>query len=455
MLEKTSIHDRHFALLLFGRGILSPPYRKRGVDNSNNLYNDIESIGDLNTVIRHPMPSLTQSFKKSMAELGVSQPSSSARILYPFAVAAVRVHNTVNTVQKKKSDDWFSNESNAVGNKYGNDDFTAADFRLSRLLNACMREDINAEQRREMIGSGDEVLSTLQRWICDLAATYFMNDEEGLFSTRDGLPEVVKRNTIAMELICTERTFCDGKKRDRIRFISLFQEIGNYLEIMTSLVEESQKEAIGISSPPLKVITMMKKTIAAISAIKFLPRTHPLRVGMENGGPNSFVGAFNANKKHLEAQSRIEGMGDGDVMKYNDRSNVDNKATKTEVDDDDDMWGAARPKVSISGRLMSEKNSKKRDLVVAKNDGDDDDIWAKSTLKKRNQPKSKTDKQSNIQEKLMNDNFSLVSQVDGCLLQILAEILKVDEAVIMQKRVKEEVLFYVIYACILMYIFTY
>jgi hypothetical protein len=82
-----------------------------------------------------------------------------------------------------------------------------------------------------------------------------MNDEEGLFSTRDGLPEVVKRNTIAMELICTERTFCDGKKRDRLRFISLFQEIGNYLEIMTSLVEESlsYKEAIGISSPPLKV----------------------------------------------------------------------------------------------------------------------------------------------------------------------------------------------------------
>jgi hypothetical protein len=252
MLEKTSIHDRHFALLLFGRGILSPPYKKKTVDN---IYNDKEPIGDLNTVVRHPMPSLTQSFKKSMAELGITQPSSSARILYPFAVAAMRVHNTANTVQRKKSDDWFSNENNAVGNKNGNDNFTAADLRLSRLLNACMREDINAEQRREMIGSGDEVLTTLQRWICDLAATYFMNDEEGLFSTRDGLPEVVKRNTIAMELICTERTFCDGKKRDRLRFISLFQEIGNYLEIMTSLVEESlpQKEDIGIFSPPLKV----------------------------------------------------------------------------------------------------------------------------------------------------------------------------------------------------------
>ena len=38
-------------------------------------------------------------------------------------------------------------------------------------------------------------------------------------------------------MICTEKAFCDGRKRDRARFLSLFVEIGNYLEVMVSLLD--------------------------------------------------------------------------------------------------------------------------------------------------------------------------------------------------------------------------
>jgi hypothetical protein len=42
LLEKTPIHDRHFALLLLSRGILAPPYSKGGKSGSG----DISKLGE-------------------------------------------------------------------------------------------------------------------------------------------------------------------------------------------------------------------------------------------------------------------------------------------------------------------------------------------------------------------------------------------------------------------------
>jgi len=35
---------------------------------------------------------------------------------------------------------------------------------------------------------------------------------------RDALPLEVQRNTVAMELLCTDKAFCQGRKQDRTRF---------------------------------------------------------------------------------------------------------------------------------------------------------------------------------------------------------------------------------------------
>ena len=171
LLEKTPIHDRHFALLLFGRGLLAPPYSKPNNYGRNGAMR--ESLVDVNSVIRQPVLGLSQSFKKAMSLLGVSQPSVSARILYPFAAAAMRAYNSdllLISYEKKKNNDWFSNDSNydsATDSKLINkssEDVTEVDLKLSRLLIACINEDVQAEKLRAMIGSGDEVLSTLRRF---------------------------------------------------------------------------------------------------------------------------------------------------------------------------------------------------------------------------------------------------------------------------------------------------
>lgn len=166
LLEKTPIHDRHFALLLLGRGLLAPPYsvgRGSYIVRGNN-----EPLSDVASVVRLHTMSLTQSFKKNMAAVGISQPSLSARMLYPFASAAMRAF-TASTAKtsstKQKNDDWFSNDSSNpdAADETKDDVYQVADSKLCLLLQECMKEDIRAEKSRERTGSGDEVLSTLRR----------------------------------------------------------------------------------------------------------------------------------------------------------------------------------------------------------------------------------------------------------------------------------------------------
>lgn len=167
LLEKTPIHDRHFALLLLSRGLLAPPYslgRSSYIARGNN-----EPLSDVASVVRLHTMSLSQSFKKNMASVGVSQPSLSARMLYPFASAAMRAFSasTVKTsATKQKNDDWFSNDSGNpdTAEEMGDDVYQVADSKLCLLLQECMKEDTRAEKTREMTGSGDEVLSTLRRY---------------------------------------------------------------------------------------------------------------------------------------------------------------------------------------------------------------------------------------------------------------------------------------------------
>jgi hypothetical protein len=167
LLEKTPIHDRHFALLLLSRGLLAPPYNvARG---SYIARGNSEPLSDVASVVRLHTMSLSQSFKKNMAAVGISQPSLSARMLYPFASAAMRAFTASTaktTATKQKNDDWFSNDASNpdTAEETKDDVYQVADSKLCLLLQECMREDTRAEKTREMTGSGDEVLSTLRRY---------------------------------------------------------------------------------------------------------------------------------------------------------------------------------------------------------------------------------------------------------------------------------------------------
>jgi hypothetical protein len=234
-------------------------------------------------------------------------------------------------------------------------------------------------------------------------------------------------NTLYTELLCTERAFCDGKKRDRTRFLSLFEEIGNYLEVLSSLGEATKKsldDVSGVSpSPTVKFTFRVKKSIAAISATKLLPRTHRLRVGMENGGMGTFLGAFNAHKK-----SQLNSV------------TVSSSRTLTSAGSSDtdggDMWGAAS--LPASARSSSVKSKTVKRKIVSSDD--DDDMWASTPSKyKEKQKKEKKKLEASPALDSSPKTFDLVPKIDEYLLSVISEILQVDESVVQQQCVRDEV----------------
>ena len=170
----------------------------------------------------------------------------------------------------------------------------------------------------------------------------------------------------------------------------------------------------------------VKKTIAAISATKFLPRTHKLRVGMENNGANTFIGAFNADKRNkalaLARSSKVTVSSEGS-------------------DGADDMWAKPKqsPRINSGVNIVRPASSLRIGSGGKRKaeDEDDDDLFAvKSPRVKEKEKKSKeiVGESSNIVKE-----FDLFDQVDDYLLQIIADVLKTPESVIQQQHVRDEV----------------
>ena len=297
------------------------------------------------------------------------------------------------------------------------------------------------------------------------------------------------------ELICTEKAFCDGRKRDRARFLALFVEIGNYLEVMVSLLDSKNNEndikndeismkqnekvrknnKIGNINENIDLSGMtdtgsvimieavrtiekksssknnnennkkskvkftfhIKKIIAAISATKFLPKTHKLRVNTENGGSSSFIGAFNLHqkKKAINLKNLISN------RNLNDERDIEKSG--------DDMWDSQKSSkklsslgtLTISGDSMKSRENGNRN----NNDDDDDDIFAtktkkqKTIYKNKNKNTIKNDNNVSVDISTVKKEFNLTEEADEYLLQILSEILKVDISVLRQDNVKEEI----------------
>ena len=293
------------------------------------------------------------------------------------------------------------------------------------------------------------------------------------------------------ELICTEKAFCDGRKRDRARFLSLFVEIGNYLEVMVSLLDSKNNEIdmkndeinmkqnekvmknkksgnineninlSGVtdsgsvllmeaaktikkkSSPDnsnennkkskLKFTFHIKKIIAAISATKFLPITHKLRVNIESGGSSSFIGAFNLYQKRKAMDLKI--------LSSNRNTNDEGDVEKS----GDDMWDSPKSSKKLSSLGSFTINSESKKSGGNDSNDDDDDIFATKKKKQKTIYKNKNKNSINNDNNIFVDistvkkEFNLTEEADEYLLQILSEILKVDISVLRQDNVKEEI----------------
>ena len=192
-----------------------------------------------------------------------------------------------------------------------------------------------------------------------------------------------------------------------------------------------------------KLTFHVKKIIAAISATKFLPKTHKLRASMENGGSSSFIGAFNIDqKKRAMDESR-------NLKVLGSSSDVNEKSNMEIVSNEDDMWDS--PKVSTKLRNIGTMNiNRNSDNNNSNNADDDDDIFATKTKKqkmidKKSKKNDNNNKNNNNKIDIIDDNliikkdFNIIDEVDDCLLQILSEVLKVDLSTLRKDHIKEEI----------------
>ena len=143
---------------------------------------------------------------------------------------------------------------------------------------------------------------------------------------------------------------------------------------------------------------------------------------MENGGVNSFMGAYNAHKKEallsaLKEKRPSSLVGDGVVLAA-----------------DDDMWASASPVRSSSSRSSVPTQAVSRKSTQVSDD--DEDMWASASPKELGKQKRAKKALESVSVPI---DFDLVPQVDQYLLQIIADVLKVDESVVMQQHVRDEV----------------
>ncbi len=270
IIEKTQVHDRHFALLYFCRALL---YSLQSSPNSFTTFNDLSSFSLVNS------GSLMESFKEGMKAQGEGQPSVNARLAFPFILIPYRAYRFI-------MDYPFQNDDSKSLNIH--DAFLPYDNEVCSLLSQLLQLDRQQQQQSGLKGVSDDMIGSIKRWVCEDASLYFINAEPALASPTSGIAECIRRNTVAMELICTRRTLKDGKKRHRENLLVGAASTGRVVELLMHLADQEklQQEVLPVdnveditaqaySISPL--LMNFRRVLAIISALRNLPDTHKLK----------------------------------------------------------------------------------------------------------------------------------------------------------------------------------
>merc|ERR1711968_74033 len=117
-----------------------------------------------------------------------------------------------------------------------------------------MQYDVDSATENSLVDFGEDLLISLRRWLCDVSALYVINsDVKRSNDIITAYPEEIRKNTVAMELLLTDKTFCEGKKRDRETFVLLFAEVGRFVDIvLSSMLDPTVELAEGMSNMKIK-----------------------------------------------------------------------------------------------------------------------------------------------------------------------------------------------------------
>ena len=278
LIEKCNMHERHYALLLLSRALLAPTYRSERSWSNDKI--------DLSMMTSAPFDSIVKTFKEGMALFGRKHPSPAARMVFPFLLTAMRCHEVTTNVQLpmlpgRVQRIIHENEDSDTG-------LDTAAIKVCAFLSQCMEYDVDSMAQNSLVDFGDDLLLSLRRWLCDVSALYVINsDVKRSNDIITAYPEEIRKNTVAMELLLTDKTFCKGKKRDRETFVLLFAEVGRFVDIvLSSMLDPTVERARGMSNMKIKygkmnMITCMKVAMSVYSTYQWLPRTNKLRIKIE------------------------------------------------------------------------------------------------------------------------------------------------------------------------------
>lgn len=358
LLERVPVHERHFSLILLCRGIVAPPcaslqsMQKPTPESADEGFfaeklpkNEEENMRVDSMQSSLSSPSYSRAFVEGMRKAGIEQPSSTARLLFPFvsfAVRHLRMSKNLHGKPMSRRDDLFDDEdafdSDADLNSYDAD--SADDDQLCQMMQACMLLDQQIEKSNGLSGAADDVLHSLRRWVADFSALHLINEHETASTSgaslppprppqppqpppsspkaiskplpsldsvntppvgpqgsnshsAPGLPEEIRRNTVAMELVSSNRAFCSGRQQDRKSFAELQAEIGSHISAISRLfvnvngVEEWQD---GINPKAAAALVSAKKAMCAISMLHFLPPSNRLKQKILGAEPSKSAG---------------------------------------------------------------------------------------------------------------------------------------------------------------------
>ena len=143
-----------------------------------------------------------------------------------------------------------------------------------------MEFDVDAARENSITEFADDLLLSLRRWLCDVSALLLINAD---VTRETALPDEIRKNTVAMELILTEKTFCEGKKKDREAFVLHLAEVGRGLDVaISSMTAATREESSALMSMKLKygklnMITCVKVVMSVYSAYQWLPQSNKLK----------------------------------------------------------------------------------------------------------------------------------------------------------------------------------
>lgn len=271
IIEKCNMHDRHYTLLLFCRGILAPVYRAQQGENTNGLENDIHSV------VSEPFTDISTAFDAGMLFLNVTQPSVQSRLVFPFLLTFLRCHHGVVVDKLEPSCSVRNIVKNALSSGLEESTIKACLF-----LRQCMSFDYDAVAYGSVTDMGDDLLLSLRRWLCDSSAAYFINIEENE-AIGPKSEDIIRRNTVAMELVLTERFFVKGKRNEREGFFLHCAVIGRVCDaVISSMTYDATGRSMKTKYGKLNMITTMKIGMSLYSISKYLGEKSSLRKKIEH-----------------------------------------------------------------------------------------------------------------------------------------------------------------------------